>query len=189
MNTRIALAPPLQVAQWFNTKLPLSLEGARGKVVVIHAFQMLCPGCVAEGLPQVKRLRDAFAGRGLEVWGLHTVFEHHQAMSPMALQAFIHEYRLDFPVAVDQPSASGHVPTTMAAWGLRGTPSLILIDRQGQMRMNHFGHLDDMRLGAAVERLLAEPAEAPAQAAEPESSGAQAAHLVGCTEAGCPLPQ
>lgn len=189
MTASFSLTPPLQVAQWFNTKLPLSLEDARGKVVAIHAFQMLCPGCVAEGLPQVQRLREAFAGRGLEVWGLHTVFEHHQAMSPMALQAFIHEYRLHFPVAVDQPSVSGHAPMTMSAWGLRGTPSLILIDRRGQMRMNHFGHLDDMRLGAAVERLLAEPAEAPAQAAVPESAGAQAGRRAGCTDAGCPLPQ
>lgn len=189
MSKSNLIPPPLQVAQWFNTKLPLSLEGARGKVVVIHAFQMLCPGCVAEGLPQVKRLRQAFAGRGLEVWGLHTVFEHHQEMSPHALQAFMHEYRVDFPVTVDQPSASGHVPMTMAAWGLRGTPSLILIDRQGQMRMNHFGHLDDMRLGAAVEALLAESAPQPAEVQESAASAPMAEHQAVCTEAGCALPQ
>ena len=45
-------APPLQVAQWFNTKQPLTLEGLRGRVVVLHAFQMLCPGCVQHAVPQ-----------------------------------------------------------------------------------------------------------------------------------------
>ena len=45
-------APPLQVSHWFNTPGPLSLEALRDRVVALHAFQMLCPGCVAHGLPQ-----------------------------------------------------------------------------------------------------------------------------------------
>jgi len=51
-------APPLQVAQWFNTPAPLSLEALRGKVVVLEAFQMLCPGCVSHG-----RLRQQHFGQ------------------------------------------------------------------------------------------------------------------------------
>lgn len=43
--------PELQVGRWFNSDAPLSLAGLRGKVVALHAFQMLCPGCVAHGLP------------------------------------------------------------------------------------------------------------------------------------------
>ncbi|HWL46812.1 MAG TPA: TlpA family protein disulfide reductase, partial [Sphingomonadaceae bacterium] len=69
-------APELDVAQWFNTPTPLTLAGLRGKVVALHAFQMLCPGCVAEGLPQAKRMARLFDPARVAVIGLHTVFEH-----------------------------------------------------------------------------------------------------------------
>ncbi len=39
-------APDLQVEKWFNTDCDINLADLRGKVVVIEAFQMLCPGCV-----------------------------------------------------------------------------------------------------------------------------------------------
>ncbi|MCY1250111.1 hypothetical protein D9M72_637110 [compost metagenome] len=42
----------------------------------------------------------------------------------------------------------------------QGTPSTVLVDRQGRLRMSHFGLLDDMALGAAIGQLAAE--EAPA---------------------------
>ncbi len=53
-------APPLEVSQWFNTQTPVTLADLRGRVVVIEAFQMLCPGCVSHGLPQAQRIVDAF---------------------------------------------------------------------------------------------------------------------------------
>ena len=40
-------APELSVAEWVNTDKPLTLAGLRGRPVLLHAFQMLCPGCVA----------------------------------------------------------------------------------------------------------------------------------------------
>ena len=47
-------APPLEAARWFNTVEPLTLDLLRGRIVVIEAFQMLCPGCVSHGLPQAR---------------------------------------------------------------------------------------------------------------------------------------
>ena len=64
-------APELAVSEWLNTDTPLTLAGLRGQVVVIEAFQMLCPGCVAHGLPQAQRVQSAF-GRDLVVLGLHS---------------------------------------------------------------------------------------------------------------------
>ena len=85
-------APPLRVSQWFNAPRPLTLESLRGRVVALHAFQMLCPGCVSHGLPQASRLHQLFPSDQLAVVGLHTVFEHHAVMQPPeALQACIHE--------------------------------------------------------------------------------------------------
>jgi hypothetical protein len=155
------MALPLQVSQWLNTGQPLVLEQLRGRVVALHAFQMLCPGCVLRALPQMQAVHEAFGGDGLSVVGLHTVFEHHDAMNPRALEAFVHEFRLGFPIGIDQAGA-GPLPLTMQAYALAGTPSLVLIDRGGAVRLRHFGLMDDLRLGAALGRLLAEPAAAVA---------------------------
>lgn len=151
-------APELDVAQWFNTEAPLTLAALSGRVVVLHAFQMLCPGCVSEGLPQARRIAAHFPAAEVAVIGLHTVFEHHEAMPPVSLAAFIHEYRLSFPIGVDRPAERGPIPHTMAAYGMQGTPSLILIDRAGLIRRHAFGAEGDLVVGAEIARLLAEPA-------------------------------
>lgn len=161
-------APDWRVSRWFNTDRPLSLQDLRGRIVVLHAFQMLCPGCVLHGLPQAQRVRELFDERDVAVIGLHSVFEHHDVMTPAALEAFIHEYRLEFPIGVDEADEQP-LPWTMRTYGMRGTPTLVLIDRAGFIRRHSFGREDDLRLGAEIGVLLREPApsreahKAPAQ--------------------------
>jgi hypothetical protein len=53
---------------------------------------------------------------------------------------------------------------------MQGTPTTLLIDRQGRLRLHQFGHVDDLRLGAAISALLAEPG------------------TEGCNAEGCRLP-
>lgn len=161
-GSRDQVAPSLEVSTWFNTDTPVSLADLRGNVVVIEAFQMLCPGCVSHGLPQAQRIADTF-GSDVTVLGLHTVFEHHDAMTPVSLEAFLHEYRIVFPVGVDAHDQKGGTPITMSRYRLRGTPSLVLIDRAGHVRLNAFGHIDDLTVGASLARLIDEaPPTAPA---------------------------
>lgn len=150
------LAPPLQVSQWFNTNGPIDLADLRGKVVALHAFQMLCPGCTLHGLPQTQRLWELFRRDDLMVVGLHTVFEHHAVMGAAALQVFIREYRWGFPIGIDQPAEHNPIPRTMQTYGLQGTPSLVLLDRRGRVRLQQLGRMDDIMLGLAVGQLLAE---------------------------------
>lgn len=149
-------APELDVERWFNTGAPLSLADLRGRVVLLHAFQMLCPACVQRATPQAQQVHERFGRAGVTVVGLHTVFEHHAAMQPVSLAAYIHENRLRFAIGVDRPDGQGGVPMTMRAYAMEGTPTAILIDRQGRERLRRFGHLDDLDLGAALGRLLAE---------------------------------
>jgi thiol-disulfide isomerase/thioredoxin len=147
-------APELQVSQWFNQDQPLSLALLRGKVVILHAFQMLCPGCVSHGVPQAERLHKLFPRDKVQVIGLHTVFEHHAVMTPAALAVFLREYRISHPVAVDQVVAGQAIPATMQAYHMQGTPTLVLIDREGRLATQQFGSVEDMRLGALVGQLL-----------------------------------
>jgi len=150
------LAPEWSVSRWFNVSAPLTLQALRGRVVMLHAFQMLCPGCVSHGTPQAQRAHDLFRQTDLAVVGLHTVFEHHAAMTPVSLEAFIHEYRLTFPIGVDEASDEGPIPVTMRRYEMRGTPTTILIGRDGTLRHHGFGQEDDLALGAIIGTLLAE---------------------------------
>jgi hypothetical protein len=152
-------APDWHIAEWLGSDRPLALADLRGRVVVALAFQMLCPGCVAQALPQMQRVRDAFPETDVAVIGLHTVFEHHEAQGRRdVLAAFLHENRIGFPVGIDKPG-DGVLPETMSAYAMQGTPTLLLIDRAGRLRMQRFGHIDDLRLGAAIASLVDETAQ------------------------------
>lgn len=162
--THSPLAPDFDVSGWVNG-VPTTLADLRGRVVLLEAFQMLCPGCVRDGLPLAQRVRRAFSPDEVAVIGLHTVFEHHDVMGPEALAAFVSEYRWEFPVAIDRHAGDDPVPATMRAYGLQGTPSTVLIDRDGRIRLSAFGAVDELQLGVALGRLLAEPVDHPAPAA------------------------
>ncbi|WP_241014724.1 TlpA family protein disulfide reductase [Burkholderia sp. Ac-20379] len=162
----------IEASDWLNTDAPLSLPALRGRVVAVTVFQMLCPGCAHTSLPQANKLHAVFARQDLVVIGLHSVFEHHAAMTPEALCAFAGEYRLRFPIAIDLARPHSPVPATMAKWALQGTPSLLVFGRDGALALQHFGHLEDLRLGAVLGELIAQRGgmEAAADAPAPSAS-------------------
>ena len=178
----IPTIPDWQISQWFNTPTPLTQAGMRGRVVLLHAFQMLCPGCVSHSVPQAERVHREFAESGVSVIGLHTVFEHHAAMTPIGLEAFLHEYRITHPVGVDQITPGEPVPVTMRKYKLRGTPSLMLLDRAGHLRMHEFGRVDDLHLGVAIGRLLMEEKPMPD---ELQRQSVRNGRTTNCDEQGC----
>lgn len=156
--------PELMTTRWLNTKEPVTLAGLKDKVVVLVAFQMLCPGCVEHGLPQAKRLRERFRPDQVAVIGLHTVFEHHEVMTPAALDVFMHEYRWPFPVGIDEPDGKG-IPKTMAGYQMQGTPTLLLFDKAGRLRRHYFGRPDDMTLAAEIMAMSIEDKGSPREQA------------------------
>lgn len=182
--------PEWRVSTWLNTPKPITLASLRGRVVLVHTFQMLCPGCVAYGLPQAERVRKAFPASELAVVGMHTVFEHHAVMTVDALRAFIHEYRWSFPIGVDEPDGRGGPPQTMVRYGMRGTPSCLVLDRQGRVCLHHFGQIDDLVLGALLGRLIVnveDPRDTDAAADPPVAANMQFEGVV-CTASGCSVP-
>lgn len=148
-------APEWEISHWLNTE-PLSLADLRGKVIVVHAFQMLCRGCATVALPQLQRVANSFPSDRVAAVGLHTVFEHHAVQGPEALEAFLHENRYSFPVGVDMRGENELFPRTMSGYGMEGTPTLLLIDAEGRLREQHLGNVSDLYLGYAIGGLLAE---------------------------------
>lgn len=177
---RLRQAPELQTTHWFNTKAPVMLQSLRGRVVLIEAFQMLCPGCVSHGLPQAQRVAATFSEKDVAVIGLHTVFEHHAGQgSRESLEAFLHEYRIIFPVGIDTPSDCGRLPKTMMEYNMQGTPTLLLIDREGRLRKHKFGMEQDLTLGAEIMALMCESEAGPPKGSDETQT------KPACDEHGC----
>lgn len=123
------------------------------KVVLIYAFQMLCPACVIHGVPLVKKLHDFFNPEEVSIIGLHTVFEHHEVMNSNALKTFIYEFRLTFPIAIDRASENNNIPQTMRNYNMQGTPSFLLFDKNGELSFHGFGQVQEIFLSSAITNL------------------------------------
>lgn len=179
-------APELQTSGWLNTQRPITLASLRGKVVVLHTFQIFCPGCVQLGIPQAQKIFQEFDSRKVAVIGLHTVFEHHAAMGREALEVFAYEYRLRFPIGIDRYEGDEPqgIPLTMRAYRMQGTPSLVLIDKSGRIRLHKFGHVSDLSVGFSIGALLAEETGEPdAPAHTPAVTGTRPGPA--CDDDGC----
>ena len=176
--TALSMAPEWDCTAWLNTDRPISLASLRGRPVVAAAFQMLCPGCVAETIPQLNRVHQLFKDQ-VAVIGLHSVFEHHDAMREPSLRAFLHEYRIAFPVGIDRHVAGHPVPQTMQTYRFRGTPTLLLIDADGRLRRQHFGHIPDLQLGAEIMAIMRDNQPGPGSEIRSHSPAGQSCPVDG----------
>lgn len=154
-------APPLLARHWLNVERAPTLEELRGRVVVLLAFQMMCPACILHALPQVARIQAAFEPNEVVVMGVHALFEHDEPTRTRALSTFLYEYGVDMPVAVDMAELDGRKPTLTEAYGFAGTPSMVLIDREGMLRAHVLGRPSDLLVGASIATLMAEEAQRP----------------------------
>lgn len=152
--------PELEVAQWLNCTEPPTLAGERGKVVVVALVQIVCPGSAKHGLPQAMRIRHIFEREQVSVFALHMAFQNIEEQTPEKIESFLNEKGILLPVAIDKPDGANR-PKTMAAYELRGTPGLLIFDRQGRLRRHYLGGVDDLRLGAEIMAMLIEEENSP----------------------------
>jgi thiol-disulfide isomerase/thioredoxin len=154
MTSKYQLAKPLITSEWLNTDKPLTFEDFRGRVTLVTIFQFLCPSCMSHAVPQAKRVRELFAEEDVVVIGLHTVFKQHDKQTPDAVARMVRENDIRFPVAIDKQDAGAHLGETFQTYELRGTPTQLLLDRDGNLRKNKFGFDSDLQLGAEIMALL-----------------------------------
>ena len=73
----------------------------------------------------------------------------------------------------------------MTTYRMQGTPTQLLIKRQGQLRAQRFGAVDDLRLGMEIGALVAESAEVVERPPSDELPNQKAPN---CDDSGCPIP-
>lgn len=127
-------APELAgIQEWLNTPggQPLTLEGLRGRVVLLDFWAYSCINCQRE-LPHVEAWAKDYAAAGLTAIGVHTpeyAFEHEVDN----VRAGADRIGITFPIAIDNDYG------TWNAYGNDVWPATYLIDATGRVRYVLYG--------------------------------------------------
>ena len=211
-------APNQAVAEWIQGR-STNIDKEMGNVVLVEVFQVNCPGCFTNGIPQAIDLHIKYYHDGLRVLGVATAFEDFDKNTLDNLKLLLTSgevigetrkvlaeygrlrsgnklsYKIPFPIGMDtllkfgplthdkvmdfieanSPDFRSYIEKeresmyeqvkqylklkqfsarTFEEYGLRGTPSAILIDKKGVLRQTTFG--PNGFLEGAVKQLLNE---------------------------------
>jgi thiol-disulfide isomerase/thioredoxin len=133
--------------QWINST-SLSVEGLRGKVVLIDFWTYTCINWLRT-LPYVRAWAEKYRDQGLVVIGVHApefTFEKNVSNVRWAVK----DMRVEHPVAVDNE----HV--IWRAFRNQYWPALYFVDAQGRVRHHHFGEGAYDRSEMIIQSLLME---------------------------------
>jgi hypothetical protein len=163
-------AKNLDVSEWVQGG-PIEIEKVRGKVILIEVFQVNCPGCFLYGLPIAETLHQTYKDQGLLVVGLATAFEDFDINNLENLRLVINKgiaigeprkvlrergllregdrlpFKITFPVAMDKLkkiSEDNYLGSTFEEYGLKGTPSSIVVGKEGIVRHISFGYDENL---------------------------------------------
>jgi thiol-disulfide isomerase/thioredoxin len=148
-------APPLQETQYLGPKPP-TLASLKGSPVLLFFWAHWCGDCKGE-VPIIARLRQEFAPEGLVVIGptqLYGYAAQGADAAPEQERAYIESVRAryyaslqDMPVPLSRQNFS--------AYGASTTPTLVLLNRAGQVAMYHPGAMPYDELRSAVQNVVA----------------------------------
>jgi thiol-disulfide isomerase/thioredoxin len=148
-------APALQAAQYLGPKPP-ALASLKGSPVLLFFWAHWCGDCKAE-VPIIARLRQEFAPAGLVVIGptqLYGYAAQGANASPAQERAYIEAVRqryyaglLDMPVPLSQQN--------FKTYGASTTPTLVVLNRAGQVDLYHPGAMPYAELRAELEKVVA----------------------------------
>ena len=148
-------APPLQESQYLGPKPP-TLSSLKGSPVLLFFWAHWCVDCKAE-VPVIARLRQEFGPEGLVVIGptqLYGYTAQGKDAPPGAERAYIEAVRdryysslQDMPVPLSKQNFN--------AYGASTTPTLVVLNRAGQVAMYHPGAISYDELRSAVEKVVA----------------------------------
>jgi thiol-disulfide isomerase/thioredoxin len=148
------LAPPLETGQCLGERA-VPLAQLKGRAVLLFFWAHWCGDCMREA-PALAKLAAEYGGRGLVIVG-PTQFYGYRARGEEATPEdelrYIDEVRQKFygqirGLAVPVSSENFRV------WGASTTPTLVLIDRGGLVRLYHPGEMSYEELAKKVEAVV-----------------------------------
>lgn len=150
--------PLIRETQWIGAK-PAPESAWRGKVVLLFFWAHWCADCKAES-PIIAHLATELEPKGLLVvaptrlYGYTADDEHAPPAKETAFVQKVYEkYYSMIPKAQVPLDASN-----FERFGASTTPTIVLVDRRGVVRLYHPGVIEEAALRAAIEPLLSTPA-------------------------------
>jgi thiol-disulfide isomerase/thioredoxin len=133
--------------KWLNSE-PLTLQGLRGKVVLVDFWEYTCVNCIRT-FPYLKAWNEKYRDKGLVIIGVHTPeFKFAKDEGNVAKGAA--KFGLTWPLVNDKDYLTWHT------WGNRYWPAKYLIDSQGFVRYLHFGEGGYQTTESWIQKLLKE---------------------------------
>jgi thiol-disulfide isomerase/thioredoxin len=144
-------APPLDVSHWLGTR-PLSLAALKGHPVLLFFWAHWCGDCKAE-VPILARLMRTYGPQGLVLVGPTQLYGYTADgdANPETETRYIDQVRLQFYGSLTGMS----VPVgaeNFERYGCSTTPTLVLLDRAGVVRLYHPGAIGYETLADQVRR-------------------------------------
>ncbi|WP_083283125.1 NHL domain-containing thioredoxin family protein [Humibacillus sp. DSM 29435] len=144
-------APELVGRGWLGTGgQALSLEGLRGRVVVLDFWTFCCVNCL-HALDELRAVEALFPDV-LTIIGVHSPKFEHEA-DPDAVVAAVERYGVTHPV-LDDPEL-----VTWRAYTARAWPTLVVVDPEGYIVASMSGEGHGPGLAALVDELVREHRE------------------------------
>ncbi|MFH1675128.1 MAG: TlpA disulfide reductase family protein [Pseudomonadota bacterium] len=120
----------------------ISLDGLRGKVVLINFFATWCGPCRAE-IPDFVRLYKKYNPQGLEIIGLSL-----DQGNPGILNKFLEKYHVQYPIALATKDI------IYKYGGISAIPTTVVIDQNGMIDQTIVGLRSGKMFETMVVRLL-----------------------------------
>jgi cytochrome c biogenesis protein CcdA/thiol-disulfide isomerase/thioredoxin len=163
------LSPSLDGAQQWLNSAPLTMEGLKGKVVLVDFWTYSCINCL-RSIPYVRAWAEKYRDHGLVVIGVHApefAFERNVDNVTNAIKTL----KIGYPVAIDNEYK------IWRAFENEYWPAHYFIDANGKVRHHHFGEGDYAKSERIIQKMLVEAGNrnVPTDIVMVNASGAEAA--------------
>ncbi len=144
--------PELEASSFIGKSAPIELDG---KVGLFYFWAHWCSDCKAQK-PALQRLHDEFAAKGLEIVGPTRLYGYDgtgRDVTPGQEESYLqgpYQSRNPLPPWMPAPLSTAN----FVNFGVSSTPTLVVTDRQGIVRLYHPGEMPYAELRKVISPLI-----------------------------------
>lgn len=148
-------APPIDVTHWTGDVKPVPLSALKGQPVLLFFWAHWCVDCKAEA-STIQNLNRTYGPRGLKVVGptMHYGYAANGEEATAEQEtAWIEQTRKKYYARIG-PMPVPVSEETLRLYGVSTTPTIVLLDKNGVVRLYHPGRMTYEELASRIESLL-----------------------------------